>query len=144
MALPPHSYNPSGAAAVPNFEFTWSGLNKATKRLDPIEEVCFGGTLNCILYQVLTSDPCLGPFYISKVNMDDMFMRLWVMMEEVPFIAFLITKRKTSETQLVGFHLSLPMVYINSAHYFYMDTKTLADLSNAVMDQNGGVQRNPL
>ena len=51
-------------------------------------------------------------------------------MEGIPSVAFLIPKKTPRDTQLVGFHISLPMGYIYSATYFCMATETLADLSN--------------
>ena len=50
----------------------------------------FGGTLQCILKQVLTADLHLGPVYLSRVDLADAYMRLWVRMEDVPYVAFLI------------------------------------------------------
>ena len=62
-------------------------------------------------------------------------MRLWVRMEDVPSVAFLIPKNTPSDTQLVGFHLSLPMGYVDSAPYFCMAMETVANLTNKVISQ---------
>ena len=43
-----------------------------------MEAMRFGGVLRCILKQVLTTDPHLGPVYLSKVDLADAYMRLWV------------------------------------------------------------------
>ena len=51
-------------------------------------------------------------------------------MDYVPYVALLIPNKKTSNQQLVGFHLSLPMVYVDSSPYFCMATKTVANLDN--------------
>ena len=80
----------------------------------------FGGALLRILKQILTADPCLGPVYLSKVDLEDAYMRLWVRMEYVPSVTFLIPKNTPRDTQMVGFHLSLTMGYINSSPYFCM------------------------
>ena len=50
----------------------------------------FGGALQRILNQVLTTNLRLGPVYLSRVNLADAYMRLWVRMEDVPTVAFLI------------------------------------------------------
>ena len=42
-------------------------------------------------------------------------MRLWVRMEDVPSVTFLIPKKIPIDTQLVGFQLSLPMGYVDNA-----------------------------
>ena len=62
-------------------------------------------------------------------------MRFWVRVEDVLSVAFLITNKTPSDTQLVGSHLSLPMGYIDSAPYFGMATETVADLSNKAIYQ---------
>ena len=56
-----------------------------------------GGVLHRILKQVLTADPRLCPFYIIKVDLDDVYMRLWVRMEDIPSVAFLIPKKPPSD-----------------------------------------------
>ena len=43
--------------------------------------------------------------------------------------------KKPSDTQLVGFHLSLPMGYVDNAPYFCMTTETVADLANKAISQ---------
>ena len=100
------------------YYFTWSGLNKTSKRLAPMEAMHFGGALQRILKQVLTADLFLGPVYLIKVDLADAYMKLWVMMEDVPYVAFFTPNKNTSDTQLVVFHLSLPMGYIDSAPCF--------------------------
>ena len=78
----------------------------------------FGGALLRILKLVITADSCLGPVYLGKVDLVGTYMRLWVSMEDVPSVAFLIPKKIPNNAQLAGFHLSLPMGYIDSAPYF--------------------------
>ena len=112
------------------FDFTWNGLNNIAERLSPMEAMRFGGALLHIFKQVLINNPRLGPVYISKVDLADAYMRLWVRMEDVLSIAFLIPKKIPSDTQLVGLHLSLPMGYIDGATYFFMATETVSELAN--------------
>ena len=80
-----------------------------------MEAMRFRGALQRILKQVLTADPRVGTVYFSKVDLLDAYMRLWVSMEDVPSVDFLIPKKNTIHTQLVGFQLLLPMGYIDSA-----------------------------
>ena len=116
-------------------DFTWNGLNEATKCLSPMEAMHFGGALHRILKQVLTADPRLGPVYPSKVDLTDDYMRLWVRVEDAPSVAFLIPKKNHSDQQLVGFNLYLPTGYVDSAPYFCMATETVADLANEEIAQ---------
>ena len=63
----------------------------------------FGGALQRILKQVLSSDLRLGLVYLRKVDLADAYMRLWVKMEDVPSVAFLIPNKNPSDPQMVGF-----------------------------------------
>ena len=65
-------------------------------------------------------------------------------MEDVQSIAFLVPKNTLSNTQLVGFHLSLPMGYIGSAPYFFMATEMVADLAKEAISQREQVGEHPL
>ena len=65
-------------------------------------------------------------------------------MEDVLSVAFLIPKKKPSDTQLVGFHLSHPMRYVDSAPYFFMATETVDDLANKVISQREQADKHPL
>ena len=67
-------------------------------------------------------------------------MRLWLRMEDVPSVAFLIPKKNPSDTQLVGFHISLPMGYVYNTLYFCMATETVDDLANKAISQRGKVR----
>ena len=80
----------------------------------------FWGALLRILKKVLNADPRLGPVYLSKVDLEDSYMRLWVRMEDILSVALLIPKKTPRDTKLMVFHLSLTMGYINSAPYFCM------------------------
>ena len=104
------------------FDLTWSGINDISEHLAPIEAMRFGGALLRILKKVLATEPNIGPVYLSKVDLVDAYMRLWANMDDILPIAFLIPKKTPSDTQLVGFHLSLPMGYNGSAPYFCMAT----------------------
>ena len=58
-----------------------------------MEAMRFGGALQRILKQVLASESRLGLVYLSKVDLADAYMRLWVRMEDVPSFTFLISKK---------------------------------------------------
>ena len=71
-------------------------------------------------------------------------MRFWVRIEDVPSISLLLPKKNTSDTQLVGFHLSLPMGYIDSAPYFCMATDRFTDLANETISLRDQTDEHPL
>ena len=109
-----------------------------------MEAISFKGTLEHILRKVLAADPHLRPIYIIKVDLVETYMRLWVNMEGDLSIAFLIMKKRQSDPQLVGFHLSLPTGYVDSAPYFCMATKMVTYFSNAALDHCTEAQVHPL
>ena len=64
---------------------------------------------------------------------------MWMLVpeEDVSLVAYLIPKRVPTDNQIIGFNLSLPMGYINSAAYFCMKKNTIADLSNfTILEQH--------
>ena len=76
------------------FDFTWSRLNDVSKRLSSMEAMRFGGALQSILKQLLTSKLRLRLVYISRLDFVDAYMRLWVRMEDVLYVAFFILNKK--------------------------------------------------
>ena len=100
-----------------------------------MEAMRFGGALQSIPKQFLTVDLCLGPVYLRKVDLVNAYMRLWLIMEDVPSIDLLVHKKNTRDTKLVGSHLLIPMGYIDSAPYFCMAKETVAELTNEAIAQ---------
>ena len=47
-----------------------------------------------------------------KVNLADTYMRIWVQLVNVPVVAFIVTREKDSNLQIVDFHLSTPIGYV--------------------------------
>ena len=90
----------------------------------------FGGTLARIVRRALTMDPTLGPVYLRKVDLSNAYMHLWVIMEYTSSASLLLPNLNPANKQLVGFHLSLPMGFMDSAPYFFMVTETVTDLDN--------------
>ena len=74
---------------------------------------------------ILTAPPKLGPSFLNKFNLADAYMRIWVCLEDISLVAFLVPKAIPDEEQLVGFHLSIPMGYVESAAFFCATTKTV-------------------
>ena len=74
-----------------------------------MEAMYFRCDLNFILNKFLIADPRLEPVYLSKLDLANTYMRLWVRMRDLPSVTFLIPKETPSYQDLVGFHLSLLM-----------------------------------
>ena len=93
----------------------------------------FGRTLCCIIRRILRTDPWLGPVYLRKVDLANSHMRLLVCLEDTPSTAFLVPRKNPTDEKLVGFHLDLPVVYVDSAPFFCMYTETMSDMANRDM-----------
>ena len=133
----PHLYL-SPAACIPQegrrdrpiYDYTYSGLNKAVTLSAPPEAMQFGRALPRLLRHIVNADPRLGPVFMSKTDLSDAYMRVWIRIEDVPKLAFVIPEAPGDRDVLVGFHLSCPMGYVESAPLFCATTETIADLAN--------------
>ena len=97
---------------------------------------------------ILTAHPKLGPALLSKSNLADAYMRIWVRLEDIPLVAFLVPKATPNEEQLVGFHLSIPIGYVESTAFFCATTKTVKErtletLSGHILPHGSGPQIPP-
>ena len=51
---------------------------------------------------------------MSKLDLSYVYMRLWVWVYGTPYISFFIPKKNLIDEQLVGFHLSLLMGFVDN------------------------------
>ena len=72
----------------------------------------FGGSLHRLLDCILSVEPAVGPELLCKVYLVDTYIHIWLSPEDVPSIAFLITKETADDDQLVGFHLYTTIGYM--------------------------------
>ena len=87
----------------------------------------FGKVLHLLLDCIIAVDSALYPTYLCKVDLADAYMRIWIQVEDVPSVAFLILKETATEEQIFGFHLSIPMGYMESVAFFCTATETVKD-----------------
>ena len=78
----------------------------------------FGKSLYRFIDCILNAPPKLAPTFLKKVDLSDAYMRIWVQIEDIPSVAFLVPKATPDEEQLVGFHLLIPMGYVESDAFF--------------------------
>ena len=104
-----------------------SRLNKLAKVASHKESKRFGKALHRLIYCILAADPELGLTNLCKVDLADAYMRIWIQVEDVPSFAFLILKETATEEQIFGFHLSIPMGYMESVAFFCTATETVKD-----------------
>ena len=104
----------------------------------------FGGTLCCIIRSVLVDNPRLGSVNLRKAELYDSYMQLWVRLKDTPPVAFLIPRKKHNVNQFVGFHIIIPMGYVDSAPCLCMYTETISYMANVSMDDRHRSPTHPL
>ena len=85
--------------------FAWSGLNEAFTQVAHKEAMRFGKSLYRVINCILAAPPKLGPTFLNKVDLADVYMLIWVRLKDIPSVSFLVPKATPEEDQLVGFHL---------------------------------------
>ena len=108
------------------------------------EAIQFGTAFKFLLGQILSTDPLYGPFFLSKVVLSNAYMRVWVHLEELPRFAFIASLHPLDSDPLIGFHLSLTMGFMDSAHFFCCTTETAADMVNASWAEGHASALHPL
>ena len=86
--------------------------------------------LLCLIHTILNANPQGEPIFMSKIDLVDAYMRVYIRPEDLPRIAFVIPLQPVDANPLIGFHLSLPIVYVDSAPYFFCTSDTVEDLAN--------------
>jgi hypothetical protein len=104
-------------------------VNEDTVDLASAESVQFGRALWRILNAIAKANPDLGPVYLSKVDISDVFYRIWVRSADVAKLGVLLPTRP-GEEPLIGFTLALPMGWSQFSPIFTSATETIADLAN--------------
>ena len=94
------------------YDFSCSGLNKSVTQVSHKEAMRFVKYLYRVIDCILAAPPKLVPTFLNKVNLVDSYMRIWVRLEDIPSMVFLVPKFTLEEDQLVGFHLSITMGYV--------------------------------
>ena len=126
------------------FALTWSGLNVVITPQPPQEAMRFGRTLNHTTKRILAADPRLGPFYLIKVDPAEAYMSLWVCVKDIPTTSFLIPKKNKLDEQFVGFNLSLPMGFRDSAPFLCRYSETVTDTANVTVLGRSAAHPHPL
>ena len=90
----------------------------------------FGQIIPHLLCTIFHSNPRRGPVFVSKINLSDAHMRVWIFPENLPQLAFVVPPHPSDQNILIGFHLSLPMGHVYSTPYFLCANKIVANLAN--------------
>ena len=71
-------------------------------------------------------------------------MLIWFQLNYIPSVECIIPKDTDSESKLVGFHLSIPMGYMESVPLFCATTETIKYIANNAMHKRGEAPVHPL
>ena len=93
---------------------------------------------------IIASPPELGPAFLNKVDLNHAYMRIWVRLEDIPSVAFLVPKTTPEEEQLVGFHSSIPMGYVEYAALFCATNETVKYHAIDTLPQRNTTPSHPL
>ena len=90
----------------------------------------FGAAGFRLLYEIVRADPALGPVKMAKTDLSDAYMRVCLSLVDAPRLAFVIPSFPGEDDILIGFHLSLPIGFVDSCLNFCMVKETIADIYN--------------
>ena len=79
------------------YDFSWSDLNEAVTQEAHKEAMRFGKSLYRLINCILATPPKLGPAFLNKVDLADAYMCIWVILEDIPSVAFLVSKSTPDE-----------------------------------------------
>ena len=110
-------------------DYTFSGVNDHTVSVAP-DSLQFGHAFPRLLTHLHRADTRHGPVYLSKTDIADAFMRVWLHLDAILTLGALLPPHP-NEPPLVAFPLVLPMGWVDSPRYLCAVTETVADLTNA-------------
>jgi hypothetical protein len=109
-------------------DYTFSGVNQTTHSVAP-DSLQFGHAFLRLLQLLSRADTRQGPIYISKTDLADAFMRVWVWAPSIPVLGALLPQLP-GEDPLIAFPMILPMGWVDSPQYLCAISETIADITN--------------
>jgi len=116
-------------------DYTYSGVNEDTVPLNEHLPLQFGKALHWLLRQIVCCNPSQGPVYIIKLDIADGFYRIHLMPWHIPLLGVAFPM-PASDQPLIAFPLA-PLMGWSSPPIFCAATKTIMDLMNHTLTQNG-------
>ena len=116
------------------YNFSWSIPNKLPIAAPHKYSMRFYKALHRLFDCILSAEPALGATYLCKVDLADAYMFIRYYQKTPPPAAFLIAKETAQQEQIVGFHLSIPMGYMEFTSFFYTAKETVKDRELATID----------
>jgi hypothetical protein len=112
----------------PIVDYTYSDVNAGTQSVAP-DSIQFGTALNRFLQHLERADTRRGPIYLSKTDVADAFMRVWIALESIPVLGAILPSYP-GEEPIIAFPMILPMGWVDSPNFLCALTETIADLTN--------------
>ena len=78
------------------------------------EAIQFGKTPPCILCTNLHANPHGGIVFMSNIDFLGAYARVYIWLDDLPWLAFVPPPHPSNHETLIGFHLSLPIGYVDS------------------------------
>jgi len=117
-------------------DYTYSSVNGETVPLTKHLPLQFSRALHWLLRRIVCCDPSLGPIYIIKLDIANGFYHIHLAPWNIPLLG-VAYPMPASDQPLVMFLLALPMGWMSSLPIFCSATKTIMDLTNNALAQNG-------
>ena len=103
-----------------------------------------GKAMPSLLQHILHVDPRWGGVFLSKVYLKDAYTRAYILPEDLLQLTFFILSHLDNAGNLIGFHLSLPLRYIDSALYSCYTSEITKYLDNNIWDTSTVAAPHPL
>jgi hypothetical protein len=112
----------------PIVDYTYSDVNDGTLSVAP-DSIQFGTALTRFLQHLERADTRRGPIYLSKTDVADAFMRVWIALGSIPILGAILPTYPGEEA-IVAFPMILPMGWVDSPSFLCAVMETIADLPN--------------
>ena len=95
----------------------------------------FRHPLHLLLDCILEGDPSLWTEFLITVDLEDMYMHIWVQISNTPSVVLLISNEREDDENIMEFYLSIPMVYVELEPLFCASTeKVKYTVNNTTQD----------
>ena len=78
----------------------------------------FGSTLRCLIPNIIYANPTFVSVFLSKVGLSDTYMHVWIYAKNISFLTFFYPSHPSDPEPLIGFRISLTVLYLEYAQLF--------------------------
>jgi hypothetical protein len=117
-------------------DYSFYKVNQSMLSVAP-DSMQFGHAFLRLLQLLNRADTRRGTIYISKTDIADAFMRVWIQVPSIPILGAILPSHP-GEEPLVAFPMILPMGWTESPQYLCAVSETIADLANQHFQRGDG------